>query len=336
MDSIKKLKVPLVWSLALHISLLGAFAISFEPESVVVKAKPVPDIIQATILDEKTVVEESERLKTNEKNKKLAQQKKQHDLALKLKREEQRLQQLKQQRKTEEKKAKQRAEEQKKIAEKESRQLAEQKKQKALKAASLAKLKEKKLAEEKKAKDRAKKQKQEAEKKRLAAKKKAGAEKKAAEQRKKEADLKRKADAKRKAEEKQKQEAEAKRLAEEASRRAEAEQQAEAARQADAARLKTVRDQRATVAAGHAIQQKVNRNWTRPIAIGKGLQSTIRVKLLPSGDVMEAVVIRSSGDAIFDRSAENAVRKASPLPVPSDPDLFMNKFRTFTFVFKPQ
>jgi colicin import membrane protein len=68
----------------------------------------------------------------------------------------------------------------------------------------------------------------------------------------------------------------------------------------------------------------------------QGLKCTIQVKLLPSGDVMEAVVVSSSGDPVFDRSAENAVRKASPLPVPQDKGLFNQEFRIFTFVFKPE
>jgi colicin import membrane protein len=66
------------------------------------------------------------------------------------------------------------------------------------------------------------------------------------------------------------------------------------------------------------------------------LKCTIQVKLLPSGEVMDAVVVSSSGDAVFDRSAENAVRKASPLPVPQDKVLFNKDFRVFAFVFKPE
>ena len=68
----------------------------------------------------------------------------------------------------------------------------------------------------------------------------------------------------------------------------------------------------------------------------QGLKCTIQVKLLPSGEVIEATVINSSGDVVFDRSAENAVNKASPLPVPQDKALFNDEFRTFTFVFKPE
>jgi colicin import membrane protein len=84
------------------------------------------------------------------------------------------------------------------------------------------------------------------------------------------------------------------------------------------------------------IARKVAGAWTRPINATQGLRCTIQVKLLASGDVMDAVVIGSSGDPIFDRSAENAVRKASPLPVPQDRNLFNQEFRVFTFVFKPE
>ena len=82
------------------------------------------------------------------------------------------------------------------------------------------------------------------------------------------------------------------------------------------------------------ITRKVNRNWIRPASVEAGLECIIRVKLVPGGDVMDASVIKSSGNVIFDRSAENAVRKASPLPVPSDPYVFA-KFRAFNFLFKP-
>jgi colicin import membrane protein len=62
---------------------------------------------------------------------------------------------------------------------------------------------------------------------------------------------------------------------------------------------------------------------------------TIRVKLTSDGTVIDAKVITSSGNDVFDRSAENAVNKSSPLPVPKDKELFNKEFRTFTFVFNP-
>jgi colicin import membrane protein len=83
------------------------------------------------------------------------------------------------------------------------------------------------------------------------------------------------------------------------------------------------------------IERQVKRNWIRPSSVGNGLTCAIRVHLVAGGAVKSAQVIESSGNAIFDRSAENAVRKASPLPVPTDPLIFQ-KFKVFNFVFNPQ
>ena len=85
-----------------------------------------------------------------------------------------------------------------------------------------------------------------------------------------------------------------------------------------------------------AIKQKVNRIWIRPVSTTAGLKCTIRVRLLSDGTVMDAEAISSSGDEDFDRSAENAVNKASPLPVPKDKELFAREFRSFQFLFNPK
>ncbi|MFA5922251.1 MAG: cell envelope integrity protein TolA [Methylococcaceae bacterium] len=85
-----------------------------------------------------------------------------------------------------------------------------------------------------------------------------------------------------------------------------------------------------------AIKQKVNRNWMRPSSTTAGSRCTIRVRLMSDGAVIDAEVISSSGDEDFDRSAENAVNKASPLPVPKDKELFAREFRSFQFLFDPK
>ena len=85
-----------------------------------------------------------------------------------------------------------------------------------------------------------------------------------------------------------------------------------------------------------AIKQKVNRSWIRPVSTTAGLKCTIRVRLLSDGTVMDAEVISSSGNEDFDRSAENAVNQASPLPVPKDKELFAREFRSFQFLFNPK
>jgi colicin import membrane protein len=61
----------------------------------------------------------------------------------------------------------------------------------------------------------------------------------------------------------------------------------------------------------------------------------IQVRIAPGGDVLDVKVIATSGDASFDRSAEAAVRKASPLHMPPDAKVAQELQPTFQFTFKP-
>jgi colicin import membrane protein len=81
----------------------------------------------------------------------------------------------------------------------------------------------------------------------------------------------------------------------------------------------------------HAISQQ----WILPDHADSRLSSQFRIKLAPNGAVLEVSLIRSSGDSILDRSAQSAIYKASPLPVPSDPELF-NLFRDISLTVRPQ
>jgi colicin import membrane protein len=83
------------------------------------------------------------------------------------------------------------------------------------------------------------------------------------------------------------------------------------------------------------IRQKVERNWHKPAQSRSGLECVVRVRLTPGGEVLQATVVRGSGDAVFDRSVENAVYKAVPLPVPDRPELF-EYFRELEFRFRPE
>ncbi|MGH8474028.1 MAG: cell envelope integrity protein TolA, partial [Gammaproteobacteria bacterium] len=80
------------------------------------------------------------------------------------------------------------------------------------------------------------------------------------------------------------------------------------------------------------IQSQIESAFTNPQS---GLSCTLLVKMVPGGVVVDAKVIRSSGNVVFDRQAEIAVRKASPLPVPDDPRLFQ-QMREIEFIFDPQ
>ena len=83
------------------------------------------------------------------------------------------------------------------------------------------------------------------------------------------------------------------------------------------------------------IRQKVTRSWARPPGTREGLECVVLVRVVPGGAVLSTQVVRSSGNLIFDRSAENAINKASPLPVPDDKSMFEH-FREFEFKFRPE
>jgi len=110
------------------------------------------------------------------------------------------------------------------------------------------------------------------------------------------------------------------------------EKEREHARQtaANSARAKSEVDKYTTL-----IKQRVSRSWSRPMGAAHGLQCVVNVRLTLSGDVLGATVVRSSGNVLFDRSVENAVYKAAPLPLPEDPTLFDN-FREIEFLFNPE
>ena len=120
---------------------------------------------------------------------------------------------------------------------------------------------------------------------------------------------------------------------EEESRKQAADAAEEARKQAEAKRQQVLAS--AKDDAKKAIASKVERGWIRPFSSQGRLKCTIKVKLLSDGTVMEARVVSSSGDAAFDRSAELAVRKASPLPIPRDRELFNKEFKEFNFDFEP-
>ncbi len=176
-------------------------------------------------------------------------------------------------------------EEKKKLEELEVKKQEEEKKQEELKIQN-------KLAEEKKLEEE-KKKKLEEEKKRKEDEKK----KKLEEEKKRiEAEKKKAADEKRKREAALKEQLEAEQTASEA-----------------ANAMYSLKDR---------IRAAIERNWIRPSSSIVGLQATIRVRLSQGGDVLSANVVKSSGNQFFDRSAEVAVNKASPLPFPANPKYY--------------
>jgi len=160
-----------------------------------------------------------------------------------------------------------------------------------------------------------------------------------AQKQKEEAEKKRQAETKRKQEEEQRRAEAERRKKDEAERRQAAEESlkqqiaAEERARAEAARAARAASEADKYKA--LIRQKVSRNWNRPAGTKSGLKCVVRVRLVPGGEVLQAQVVRSSGDPVFDRSVENAVYKAAPLPLPPDPDLF-DYFREIEFLFSPE
>ena len=86
------------------------------------------------------------------------------------------------------------------------------------------------------------------------------------------------------------------------------------------------------------IQQALQQVWNRPPSARNGMRAILRIRMLPTGELIEASITQSSGDSAFDRSAENAVYSASPfaelqnLPI----NVFNTNFRTLSLIFEPE
>lgn len=118
-------------------------------------------------------------------------------------------------------------------------------------------------------------------------------------------------------------------------RMAEALEAEETQRTADreaAARAASERDARLAEWADVLVRH-VSRNWVRPPSASGDFECVVRMQLLPDGTVTNAKIERSCGSAQLDRSVEDAVYRASPLPKPSDPSVFD---RDLTIRFVPE
>lgn len=303
--------LPVTMSLILHGLILSLFLFSFGKQADIAKPGPEPEIVLATVMDETKIQAEIEKIHTQENEKRLQEENRQKRLEQRRLQEEKKLSDLR-----------------KKQQEAQARGREEAKKlevAKAQEAKQLVELK-KRQEEESKRLEELKKQQEETQKKRLEEeKKKVEAEKKRAkeEQRLAELEKKQKLEAERRKQKEIKRKQKQKELA--------LKKQQEQKRKAEADRVR----RRAIANAMLLIQQKVQRSWIRPSSVIRALSCKIRVKLVPGGEVIDAKVIRTSGNTAFDRSAESAVLKASPLPVPTHPELF-STFRTFSFDFKPR
>jgi colicin import membrane protein len=273
-------------------------------------AQPKEEIVKAVSVDKKEVMETVQRLKQERANQLKAEQSRQQALVKQAEmarrarlQEQQRLAKIR--------------EEADKLAIARKKQIEEEKRH--LKELAEQKVQEAKRLEELKAKQQQlKKQQEEAEK--LAVLKQKQAEEKA------------KADKLK--EDKAKEELA---RAEKAKAEAEAEKRRQAALQQQAVADAAKRAQLAGEVDKYKamIVNAIGRQWILPENVDSSLSSQFRIRLAPDGAVLEVSLMRSSGDAVLDRSAQTAIYKASPLPVPSDPDTF-NLFRDISLTVRPE
>lgn len=98
---------------------------------------------------------------------------------------------------------------------------------------------------------------------------------------------------------------------------------------------KAVTDDEKAMAYVAQIQREIIQNWSRPPSARNGMQTILRVHLVPTGEVIDVKVEESSGNDAFDRSAILAVRKSERFVVPGDALRFERDFRVFTVLFRP-
>lgn len=102
--------------------------------------------------------------------------------------------------------------------------------------------------------------------------------------------------------------------------------------------MASLQKQRAAAASGRAladwmekVKRKIKANAVVPPDVEGNPELVFSVTLLPTGEVLDARVTRSSGKPSLDSAIERAIRKSSPLPKPEQIEMP----RTFRLVYRP-
>lgn len=146
-----------------------------------------------------------------------------------------------------------------------------------------------------------------------------------------------KAEQQKKAEQERQAKAEQERKNREQQQREEAERR-EAALQKEQQHLSDRSDSVNTQTWEGLIREQVTENWSRPPGARNGITVVLEVNMVPTGQVMNVRVVKSSGDIPFDRSAEQAVKRVGQFQgireMPND--VFERYFRVFQLTFRPE
>ena len=94
-------------------------------------------------------------------------------------------------------------------------------------------------------------------------------------------------------------------------KRLEQEEAAAALRQAELKKKQTTIDKYMNL-----IEARIYQHWIKPPSASEGKVAELDVRLIPSGEVINIELSKSSGDPVYDKSVVAAVKRASPLPLP--------------------
>jgi len=83
------------------------------------------------------------------------------------------------------------------------------------------------------------------------------------------------------------------------------------------------------------IAAKIRRYIVLPPGVSKTIKAEFNVTLLPSGEVLNANLAKSSGNEAYDSAVERAILKAQPLPLPPAEQNIFNRFRDLRLKFSP-
>lgn len=110
-----------------------------------------------------------------------------------------------------------------------------------------------------------------------------------------------------------------------------------AALAAEEQEMQTLQNQQAVAGYVDYIGKEIEKNWSRPPSARNGMRVVLSLHLLPTGEVDNVYVVKSSGDNYFDESAIRAVRRVERFTELQslDPILFDKNFRKLTLEYNP-
>lgn len=108
------------------------------------------------------------------------------------------------------------------------------------------------------------------------------------------------------------------------------------------ARAQNKAQEEAAIATGQVVDEyigkiasKIRRYIVLPPGVAQSIEAKFNVTLLPGGEVLNAILVKPSGNSAYDNAVERAILKAQPLPLPPAEQGLFNRFRELRLKFSP-